>query len=349
MMIKNIKCTIIALITCLLGSTAVAQQADLNLDHLATLQKAYEHVLAQEYEEAETLYKGLQSEKDVKADIQHAAVEGQSLVVLLELNARIEEAKGDKVKARLLRFPRKTAVNLLKKASAKNPSDALLYMYALAKEDKEISAKTFVNMELAKEYERLGEKPTEVVAEPESEPARNLTSSVSVNGVKITGAKATSLRNVKFIANNIVNVRKGPGTSYPQIAQLTNKQEVIVVESIRLSNGQVWYKLKGDNRIGYAAARFFIRAATKSTSAKKSSQAPRPATNVKSGNRACSGKHVSVFITKRNADVKYKPNGKAVIFKYVRQTTVKVYGTVAGHAIIRVASNGKFICGYIKK
>ncbi len=348
-MIKNIKCTIIALITCLLGSTAVAQQADLNLSHLATLQKAYKHVLAQEYEEAEKLYKGLQSEKDVKTDIKHAAVEGQSLVVLLELNARIEEAKGDKVKARLLRFPRKTAVNILKKASAKNPSDALLYMYALAKEEEEISAKTFTDMALAKEYERLGEKPTKVVVEPKPEPAPKITSSVSVNGVKITGAKATSVRNVKYIANNIVNVRSGPGTSYSQIAQLTNKQEVIVVESIHLSNGQVWYKLKKGKRLGYAAARFFTRAATKSKTAKKPSQAPKPAANVTSGNRACSGAHKSVFITKRNAAVKFKPNGKAVIFTYVRQTTVKAYGTVAGHAIVRVASNGKFICGYIKK
>lgn len=343
-MINDIKCTIIALVTCLLGSTAVAQQADLNLNNLAVLQKAYEHVLAQEYDDAERLYKGLQSEKDVKADIKRAAVEGQNLVALLELNVRIEEAKGDKVKARLLRFPRRTTISQLKKASAQTPSDALLYMYALVKEDEEVSEKTFTDMRFAKEYERLEGKQIKVATAPKTISVPKATTAALVNGVKITGATAANVRNVKYIANNIVNVRSGPGKGYSQVKSVSSQQEVTVVQSIRLSDGEVWYKIKKGNQIGYVAARFFTKVVRKNTPAKK-----QPNVKITSGSGACSGKSVSVYITKRNAAVKHRPNGKSVIFTYVRQTTVKVYGTVAGHVIVRLTSNGKFTCGYIKR
>ncbi|RHW37276.1 N-acetylmuramoyl-L-alanine amidase [Neobacillus notoginsengisoli] len=53
------------------------------------------------------------------------------------------------------------------------------------------------------------------------------------------------------ISESIVNVRKGASTSYAIVAKLSKGQQVSILDSFRTSSGELWYRIKTGNSIGW--------------------------------------------------------------------------------------------------
>jgi uncharacterized protein YraI len=372
-MIRLAKGVIVILAASLLSGSLGAAQVDLNSDKMLSLKKAYRNILDGKYSVAQELYQEIQVSKDVAPDLKRAAIEGEGLALLLQLNKRIEESKSDTVKARLIRFRRRNTVDFLKTAAAENSSETLAYMHALAKEEEEISEKTFEGLKFSDEYARLTDMGIDTPIAVPKKPVVVSRPNVKFNDEKIPGARTTPLKNVQYKAKGSVSVRSGPGTNYTLIASLVNNQVVTAVKSIRLSNGQVWLKLQKNTRIGYASAKLFTKVKT-SAGARKKAVDPLPVTKpivpktvvakpaapkkpvakrksasrVNPNNKACSGGRRAIYSVRAKVPVLAAPNGP-VIFSYNKNIKINIVGEVAGHLVIRIGqSSGNFKCGYIK-
>jgi hypothetical protein len=95
------------------------------------------------------------------------------------------------------------------------------------------------------------EEPPKQVVVAETE---EVLPSVALDDENIEGAQTIAIPSVQYTANAVVKVRSGPGADYPEIATLTEDQQVIVVKSIRLSTGKTWLKVKKGERIGYVSS-----------------------------------------------------------------------------------------------
>lgn len=386
-MIKQIK-VVILLSVYMMCNAAFAAQSDLNASHLASLQEAYKHVLAKDYDVAKDLYRKIQTTDGIETGLIRAAVEGEGLALLLDLNERVTKAKGNDIKLRLLRNRRRTTVSYLEKATKKYQDETLTYFLALAKEESEVSDKTFTNLGLADEYSRLltttpvaVTEPVVVVIKKTPPPKKPVIKTVVANETKVTIVKTTTLPNVKYRATAAVQVRSGPGTKYPSIATLEQNQDVVVIEFIRLSNNQVWLKLKKGARIGYTSANFLTKVTkasrpSKNTTGAKTVKAPpvkRPTIKkavttkvaplkkippkkippkkttqqpVKStgSNKACSGGKVIWYFAKEDVVVFASPGGKRRL-TYKKNNRIPVAKILPSYLVVKVGQS----CGYIIK
>jgi hypothetical protein len=358
-MIKQIK-VVILLSACMMCNAVFAAQSDLTDGHLESLQEAYKYVLSKEYDIAKDLYQKIQTTDGAESGLMRAAAEGEGLALLLDLNERVLNAKGDDIKLRLLRNRRRTTVRYLEKAAKKYQDETLIYMLSIAKEEGEISGEIFANLQFPKEYSRLLATPAVAPTEPVVDKSKPTEKPED----KVTVVSETVLRNVTYRAISAVKVRSGPGTNTPEVATLANNQEVIVVKSIRLSNNQVWLKLKKGKKIGYVSANYLTKGSkvSKNTTGAKTIKIP-PAkgptakatppkkTPVKAtqkpvkstgSNKACAEGSVIWHLAKEDVTVFESPGGKRKL-TYKKNNKIPVVRIQPSYLIVRVGQS----CGYI--
>ena len=170
-----------------------------------------------------------------------------------------------------------------------------------------------------------------------------------------------------YAAKSAVNIRSGPGVGFARIGGLSGGQKRTVVATVRLKNGQIWLKFKGQSGFGYASSRLFTKAiagqtvptntAVKPVVAKptvvnkpatKPAVAAAPAKPVSAGNRACAGGGRSSYSVKSKVAVLSAPGGP-VIFSYNKNVRINIVNVQSGYLVLRIGqASGNFKCGYIR-